>query len=174
MHFEYEIGPDEYVAAQHLYLKLSRDQRRPQWTAFCILGGLLLILMVLTRGTFGWGEVILVLMGTWLLYVGFLNLFPARYYRRAYRSANLAGKKFVVDVTAEGFEVAGESCSWRVRWPGVQLKGENEKVFMICSAGTIFMFGKKYLTDQQKQELCKLAGLASSGTPAESVVRVTD
>ena len=174
MHFEYEIGPDEYVAAQHLYLKLGRDRSRPQWTAFCMLGGLLLILIVLTRGTFGWGEVILLLMGTWLLYIGCLNLFPARYYRRANRSANLVGKKFVVDVTAEGFEVAGEYCSWRVRWPGVQIKGENEKVFMICSAGTIFMFGKKYLTDQQKQELRQLSGLESSRTPTESVVRVPD
>jgi len=159
MHFEYEIGADEYVAAQHLYLKLSRDQRRPQWTAFCLLGGLLLILVARTRVTFGWGEIVLMLMGIWLLYIGFLNLFPGRYYRRAYRSANLAGKKFVVDVTDEGFEVVGEYCTWRVQWPGVQLRGESERVFMICSAGTIFMFGKKYLTDPQQQELRKLSGV---------------
>ena len=159
MHFEYEIGPDEYVAAQSLYLKLSRDQRRVQWTAFCFLGGLLLILISRTRASFGWGEIVLMGMGTWLLYVGFLNLFPARYYRRAYRSANLGGKTFTVDLADDGFEVVGEYCTWRVQWPGVTLKGENEKVFMICSAGTIFMFGKKYLTDQQQQELRRLAGL---------------
>ena len=159
MHFEYEIGPEEYVAAQHLYLKLRRDQRRTQWTAFCFLGGLLLILIALTRVPLEWSGVLLIVMGTWLVYLGVLNLFPARYYRRAYRSAHLTGKKFVVDVTDAGFEVAGEFCTWRVQWPGVELKGENEKVLMICSGGTVFMFGKKYLTGQQQDELRRLAGL---------------
>lgn len=103
MHFEYEIGPDEYVAAQHLYLKLSRDQRRAQWTTFCLAAGSLLILIAFTRVTLGWSGILLVVLGTWLVYIGLLNLFPARYYRRAYRSANLTGKKFVVDANRRRF-----------------------------------------------------------------------
>ena len=56
-----------------------------------------------------------------------------------------------------------------VQWQGIGLKGENEKVFMICSTGgTIFMFGKKYLTDEQQQELRRLSGLASVNTSIRS------
>jgi hypothetical protein len=30
---------------------------------------------------------------------------------------------------------------------------------MLCSRGTIFMFGKRYLTDEQQLEIHRLAGL---------------
>jgi hypothetical protein len=40
----------------------------------------------------------------------------------------------------------------------MQVKSENDKVFGFSSQGTIFMFGKKYLTDEQQNS----AGLAAS------------
>ena len=159
MNFDYEISSEEYVASSLLYLKLKRDQNRLQWALFSIFGGVLFIFVALSRVKLGWAEDLLAILGLWWLYSGFLNLFPARYYRKAYQTADLAGKKFSADLNSEGFEVVGELCSWRVQWPGVRLKGENDKVIILCSAGTVFMFGKKYLTDQQQQELRRLAGL---------------
>jgi hypothetical protein len=93
------------------------------------------------------------------IYYGVGNFFPARHFRRAFHGAGLAGKKFKADVNEDGFEVTGDVCSWRIRWPGVQLKGEDERVIMLSSGGTIFMFGKKYLNNEQIQELRRLSGL---------------
>ncbi|HXJ89322.1 MAG TPA: hypothetical protein VMS18_21065 [Candidatus Binatia bacterium] len=162
MNFEYEIGPEEYVASQLLYLKLTRDRKRLQWGTFSIAGGVLFLLVGQSRSDFHWSEFLLTLMGIWWITIGFINFFPGRYYRRVYRTADLAGKKFTTNMNEDGFEVTGEYCCWRVRWPGVRLKGENERVFVICSAGTIFMFGKRYLADEQQKELRRFSGLVSS------------
>ncbi|HTT21877.1 MAG TPA: hypothetical protein VMG82_23310 [Candidatus Sulfotelmatobacter sp.] len=162
MHFEYEIGPDEYVASQVLYFKLSSGRKRLRGVAISILLSSLFILVAVSRGDFRWDDFFLILVAAWWFYAAFQNLFPESYYRRAYRSADLAGKKFKAEMSDEGFQVAGEDCAWRVRWPGVRWKGENGTVFLICTSGTIFMFGKKYLSDQQQQELRRLSGLVSS------------
>lgn len=162
MQFEYEIGPEEFVASSLLYLKLSRNRSYLQWGLFSIFGGLLFIIVAWSKAPFGWVDLLLMLVGLWWLYAGFSNFFPARHYRRAYRKADLAGKKFSAEINSAGFEVVGELCSWKVEWPGVRCKGENDKVFVLCSAGTVFMFGKKYLSDPQQQELRRLSGLAPS------------
>ncbi|HVN22153.1 MAG TPA: hypothetical protein VMU05_25425 [Dongiaceae bacterium] len=160
MRFEYEIGPEEYVASQVLYFKLSSGRKRLRNIVIGILLGVFLILVALSRGDFRWDDFFLVSVAIWWLYAVFQNLFPSRYYRRAYRTQDLAGKKFQANVNADGFEVVGDDCTWGVRWTGARVKGENDKVFIICSnGGTIFMFGKKYLTEQQQQELHRLAGL---------------
>ena len=161
MHFQYEIGPDEYVASQILYVKLNGDRKRLQWALFSIFGGFFLLLVAWMQVKSTWIELLPVVVAGWWIYAGFLNLFPARYYRRAYETADLAGKRFMADMNEQEFQVAGDLCSWRVKWAAVRLKGENEKVVVICSAGTVFMFGKKYLTSDQQQELRRLSGLLS-------------
>ena len=65
-------------------------------------------------------------------------------------------------MNGDGFELAEEFCNWRVQWSAVHLKGENERAFILCSYGTIFMFGKKYLTADQQEELRKLSGLVAA------------
>jgi hypothetical protein len=77
-----------------------------------------------------------------------------------YPKSEVIGKKFQADIHSDGFEVKGKSCSWQVPWSGVSLKAERERVFMLYVEGTIFMFGKKYLTDEQQNELRKLASFA--------------
>ena len=71
----------------------------------------------------------------------------------------MAGKRFRADVGEDGIEVADDVCSRKVRWPGVKLNGENEHIFVFYAPDTIFMFGKKYLNDEQQEELRKLSGL---------------
>lgn len=98
-----------------------------------------------------------------VLYAGLANLFPKWHIARAYRSTQFGGKQFHAEVTEHGIEVNAESYGWRVKWQDVQVKGENDRVFMLYSRGThtIFIFGKKYLTGEQQFELRALAGLAS-------------
>lgn len=66
---------------------------------------------------------------------------------------------FSADVNENGFEIKGEFCDWRVRWPGVILKGEDKQVFIFVSGGTIFIFGTKFLNGEQQKDLRKLSGL---------------
>src|SRR4029077_20621409 len=100
-----------------------------------------------------WATVLLATSGAWWIYLGLMNLFPRKYFRRAYATANLAGQRFKADADSEGLHGTGGLCSWSVRSPGVIMKEENDHVFMIHSQGTIFIFGKKYLDNEQQQEL---------------------
>ena len=159
MNFEYEIGADEFVASQLLYHKLSGGRKRIERGVFWILAGLLCIAVAWTEWSHNWGPILAALSGALCIYSGFVTFFPATYFRRAYPRSLVVDKRFKADVTEDGFEVTGESCSWHIRWPGVQFKGENEQVFMLYSHGTIFMFGKKYLSSEQQQQLRKLSGL---------------
>lgn len=104
---------------------------------------------------------LLAFVGAWLIYYGTVTLFPARYFRRVYQKSEVVGKRFNAEIKEEGFEVTGDLYSWGVQWPGVRVKGENELVFMLSSNNTIFMFGKKYLSRDQEQELRRLSGLVS-------------
>lgn len=105
---------------------------------------------------------LLAAIGVWWIYAGIASLFLARHFRRAYQGAEVAGKRFTADVNEDGFEVKGEFCTWRVQWAGVRRKGEDTQVFMFYSQGTVFMFGKKYLSIEQQQELRRLSGIPAA------------
>ena len=159
MHFEYEITADEYVASQILVNQLGGVRTRIRSVAIWILAGVFLILVTWNEGAVTWATVLLAAIGGWWIYAGVASLFPARHFRRAYRGAEVAGKRFIADVNGDGFEVKGEFCTWRVQWAGVLRKGEDSQVFILYSQGTVFMFGKRYLSIEQQQELRRLSGL---------------
>lgn len=75
------------------------------------------------------------------------------------KTSGLIGRKYAADVNADGFEVNGQEWGWRVKWPGVRDKGEDERVFMFYAANTLFIIGKKYLSEDQQKELRQLAKL---------------
>jgi hypothetical protein len=159
MRFEYEIPADEFVACQLLYYKLSGGRKRVVNAVGWIVAGLALMFIAWSERFVDSAPIILAAIGASWIYAGVASFFPARHFRRAYTKGDYAGKRFTADADADGFEVTGDLYSWRVRWPGVQLKAENEQVFMLYSRGTIFMFGKKFLTSEQQDELRKLSGL---------------
>jgi len=92
---------------------------------------------------------------------GIQMLYPTRYFRRAYRSFEFVGKSFQADADENGFHITGEFFEWRVKWPAVRLKGEDERVFMFVAGGTVYIFGKKFLSSDQQQELRRISGLKS-------------
>ncbi|SRR5258708_3410930 len=154
MQFEYQITVDDYVASQLLYWKLSKGRRHIEMGVWWTLVGTLFIVAAWNEHGLDYGPALLALSGAWLICAGMTNLFPSQYIRRAYRGLKLAGKKYQANLNEEGFEIVGDLCSWRVRWPGVLLKGESEHVFILNSEdGHLFMFGKKYLTEEQQQQL---------------------
>ncbi|HXQ26667.1 MAG TPA: YcxB family protein [Candidatus Acidoferrales bacterium] len=159
MHFEYEIPADEFVASQLLYHRLNSGRKPADRAAAWILAGLFFIVVAWSERTPKPPSFLLGVIGAWWIYAGVRNLFPSRFFRRAYRAFEFAGKGFEADVDENGFEVKGDFCDWRVRWPGVRLKGEDDRVFIFTSGGTIFTFGKKYLNSGQQQELRRLSGL---------------
>ena len=71
------------------------------------------------------------------------------------------GKSFQADADENGFHITGEFFEWRVKWPAVRLKGEDERVFMFVAGGTVYIFGKKFLSSDQQQELRRISGLKS-------------
>jgi hypothetical protein len=160
MQCEYEIGADEYVASQLLYAQLSGS--RPAKNGFAgILVGLVIIAIGYDEKFLDPAQIILAVIGAWFIYWGVRCFFPARHLRQAYAKSELAGKKFMADVNRDGFEVTSELWSWGVRWPGVRLKGEEERVFIFSSQATVFMFGKRFLNNEQQEDLRRLSGLSS-------------
>jgi hypothetical protein len=165
MRFEYEITADEYAASQLLYHKLSVGRKRVERVVGSFLAGLIFLGTAWTERSNDLSPLLLAIVGAFWIYSGAVTLFPARYFRRVYRKSEVVGKRFNAEINEEGFEVTGDLYSWGVRWPGVRVKGENELVFMLSSNKTIFMFGKKYLSSDQQQELRKLSGLMSPSNP---------
>jgi ABC-type nickel/cobalt efflux system permease component RcnA len=160
MHFEYEITADQFVASQLLNYKLSGGRKHRERAAQWILAGVILVAIAWSEWSLNWTPILLALIGAWWIYSAVKSLFLARYFRREYPKSDVAGKRFEADVGEDGFEVTGDQCSWRVRWPGVRVKGENEQVFMLHSHGTLFIFGKRYLNAEQQEHLRRLSGLA--------------
>jgi len=98
--------------------------------------------------------------GRFVVYLrGNFHAFPMRYFRRSYPQSEFSGKTYHAELDEEGFSVSGDSCSWRVRWTEVRLKGENQRVFMFSAKSTIFIFGKKYLADEQQKDIRRFAAL---------------
>ncbi|MGO9591608.1 MAG: YcxB family protein [Candidatus Acidiferrales bacterium] len=169
LQFQYEIPIDEYVAAQLLYHKLRKSDHRIGRAAFWILLGAAFVVVAFTVKTSAWAAtdssavplIILAAFGISWIYGGIRMLFPARHFRRAYGSSALVGQSYKADIDEKGFHVASELCEWSVKWPAVQIKGEDERVFIFFAANTIFIFGKKSLSAKQQEELRKLGGLKS-------------
>lgn len=165
MRFEYEITVDDFVAAQLLYYRLSEGRKQIERAFVWIVGGLFFCLVAWDEGHLSWAILLLAAIGIWWIWAGLVGLFPRWWFRRGYRESGLAGKRYRAEVCEEGFEVTGDVCTWRVRWQGAQVKGENKRVFVFYGANTIFIFGKKYLTGDQQEELRRLSGI--SPTPAQ-------
>ena len=162
MQFEYKIGIDEYVAAQVLYRKLHSRRKRLDAAIAWVLCGVVMIILPYNERPLTWSSSLLALMGVWWIYAGIMSLFPILYFKRSYRRSDLAGRTFKTNVRQDDFEVSGDTCSWRVKWAGVTVKGENQAVFLLYGP-TMFIFGKKYLSEQQQGELRAFAGLPDSG-----------
>jgi hypothetical protein len=153
MQFDYEIPVEEYVSAQVLYYRAYAKGRIVRRALVWVLLGLFFVLIPLFQWVVAWERILLLLMGSWCVYAGIASLYPTRYYRHSYPESGLAGKKYHADLDEYGFSVSGDSCSWQAPWTDVQHKGEDKRVFMLSGKATIFMFGKKYLTDEQQREI---------------------
>lgn len=158
MQFHYEIPVDEYAAAQMLYYTVNRKSKLVKRALGWVLLGLFFFLIALFRSA-EWGPILLLLTGAWFIYGGIASLFPTRYYRRAYPNSGLAGKNYHAELDENGFSVTGDSCSWRVLWSEARRKGEDKRVFMFAAKDRIFIFGKKYLTDEQQKDIRRFAAL---------------
>ena len=79
--------------------------------------------------------------------------------RRHSPQSGFAGKKYHAELDENGFSVSGDDCSWRVPWTEALIKSEDKLVFMISAKGTIFIFGKKYLTNEQQNAIRQFATL---------------
>jgi hypothetical protein len=152
MQFNYEIPADEFVAAQ-IALHTAKNKRRLIKKALgYMLLGVVFALVALFRYP-DLGPLSLLLVAAHFISVGITNLFPQRSFRKAYPLSQLEGKSYQAELDESGFLVSGDSCSWRVAWSEVHLKGENKRVFFFYAKGTIFIFGKKYLTDEQQRDI---------------------
>jgi hypothetical protein len=159
MQFDYEIPVEEFVAAQLLYYKAFAKGRVVKRASGWVLLGSFLVLIAVLRWAVDWVPILLLLTGGWFIYGGITILFPTRYYRRYYSQSGLAGKKYHAELDENGFAVSGDGCSWRVLWTEALLKGEGKDVFMFNGKSTIFIFGKKYLTEEQQAAIRQFAAL---------------
>jgi hypothetical protein len=150
MQFNYEIPADEFVAAQ-IAVHTARNKHRliKRALGYTILG-VVVGLVALFRYP-DLGPVLLLLVAANYICVGITNMFPHRYFRKGYPQSELEGKSYQAELDESGFLVSGDSCSWRVAWREVRSKAENKRVFIFCAKGDIFIFGKKYLTEEQQK-----------------------
>src|SRR5215813_4434903 len=165
MNFDYKITPDEYAAGQVHYYRMRRGSQRRQGAVITILAGLFFIIVAWNHRPFDRAQFVLAIVAAFVIYSGIVSLLlPARAFRKWYPASELADATFHADVNQDGFEVATALQSWRVKWQGVGIKAEDDRIFVFYSQGTIFTFGKQYLTAEQQAELRRLSGMIA--TPA--------
>jgi hypothetical protein len=157
MQFDYEIPVEEYAAAQVLYYKACAKGQVVKRAFGWVLLGSFFVLIAASRWAADWAPILLLLTGVWFVYGGIAALFPTPHYRRHYPQSGLAGKKYHAELDENGFSVSGDACGWRVLWTEALLKGEDKRVFMFSGKGTIFIFGKQYLTDEQQKGIRQFA-----------------
>jgi hypothetical protein len=116
-------------------------------------------------------RIFMVGIGVWWIYCGFVQLYPHRHFRKHYAESGLAGQKFLADVGADGLRVKSDLREWRVAWQGVTFKAQDELVIILYSAGTIFIFARKYLDEQQQAELCQISGLNAPAAKARVITQ---
>ena len=157
--FEYEIRVDEYAAAQSIYYNFTRRHSRTIRPLWRIFAGIVLIVAGGSQQGSDLASLLLAMIGAWWVYAGIALFFPAKYFRRAYKGAALAGEVFKAVINEKGLEITCDKCAWQVTWPGVTFKAEDKRVFVILSYGTLFIFGKKYLNSEQEKQIRELSGL---------------
>ncbi|HKD80920.1 MAG TPA: YcxB family protein [Candidatus Angelobacter sp.] len=152
MQFNYEIPADEFVAGQ-IVLHTAKDKRRlvKRALGYTLLGVLLGLVAFFRYPDLG--PLLLMMVAAYCVYAGITNLFPQRYFRKGYSRSGLAGKNYHAELDDNGFLVSGDSSNWRVAWTEVSIKGENKRVFMFYAKGDLFIFGKKYLTEEQQKDM---------------------
>jgi hypothetical protein len=155
MQFDYEIPAYEYGSAQVMYYHGSHRRLIKKAIGWG-LAGLLFVLTALFRFA-DFGPFLLLLTGLWFIYIAIVYLFPMRQIRRYYSKTGLAGKTYHAEADESGFSVTGNSCSWRALWTETSVKRENKRVFLFVAKETLFIFGKQYLTEEQQNELRRLA-----------------
>lgn len=159
--FEYQINVDHFAAAQSLYHKARLGWGRIRQGLAWILIGLFFMLVGCNERPTHWSQVLIAGLGVYWVYCGALRLsLPKWYFRRHYRGSGLSGKTFKTHTDETGFHVDGDAGGWSVKWCGVTLKREDKSVFMLYSLGTIFIFGKQYLTAEMQDEIRRLSGLS--------------
>jgi hypothetical protein len=162
MEFEYEVSADDYAEAVILYHTLSRGRWGAAGGLF-IVGGFLLTVGLIEREK-GLSPLLLVALGAFSIWLGIVSAFPRlssrKKYRKYFREMGIKGKTYLANVNAERLNIAGDDATWSRPWAEVSSKGEDRQLFMFSSRGTLFIFAKRYLTDEQQQELRSLTGLS--------------
>ncbi len=162
MEFEYEVSADDYADASILYYRLNRRRLGANTGSFFIFGGFLLM-VGLIEWEKGLSPLLLVVLGGFTIWFGVVNAFPRlssrKKLRKNFREFGIDGKKYQANVNEEGLNIAGDSATWSRSWADISLKGEAKQLFMFYSRGTLFIFAKRYLTDEQQGTLRGLSGL---------------
>ena len=162
MRFEYEITDDENIEAQLLLRKKILGPKLERKAMAYILAGLFFTVVPWSEQILSWSAAISIAIGTSWIYGGMRMLFPERLLRKSYQKQGIRGERYLAEVHEAGFEVTGDLCGWRVRWPGVKRKAEGKNVFTLYGANTVFIFGKQYMNSEQQEELRQLAGFGVS------------
>ena len=154
--FSYEITKQDYAAANLLFSRLSGHREKAMWSLFF---GVLLTALPFFQDSpkvlFALGS----LIGLWFLFRGIRGIFPNIGLGRYYQVQQLENEPYKAVVTQDGINVEGSLQGWKVKWPALTLRGENDKLFLLYCYPTVFIFGKRFLSNDQQGELRKLAGL---------------
>ena len=124
---------------------------------------MILLLVALLERDRGLSPILLGAIGVWWICVDIGRIFPGvfmrQYYRRVYQKFGIDRTKYLASIDDRVLQVEGENASWRVRWQEVSPKGEDPEVFMFHARGTMFIFAKRYLAEEQQRQLRSFSGL---------------
>jgi hypothetical protein len=156
MEFEYEVSAADYYDASIFYYRLNRRRLAAGSGSLFIFGGFLIVVGLIEKEK-GLSPLLLIALGAILIWFGVVGFFPRlsprKRFRKCFKELGIEGKKYRAAVDTEGINIVGDDTTWSRRWSDISSKGEDDKLFLFCSKFTMFIFAKRYLTEEQQQEL---------------------
>jgi YcxB-like protein len=150
--FSYEITQQDFVEGNALIC--AKLKRRRSWIV-SLLGVAVIAVPFSQVGPDGYMQVDLAsswpffLMGLLLMYWGIRYQSPRYLARLAYPNTGIEHRPFRAVVSAEGIRVQGLYSEWKYTWQAMLLAEESATLFALYTGLQIFVFGKRFMTEDQ-------------------------
>ena len=151
----YEITEDDYVEGMVLLSRRRKPRGSVRW-GMPLVGLTVLLLPLVSRepdGSYNAFLAGLSVFGAFLFYCGVIQHLTRWNSRRFYKRSGVVGERYTALFSPDHVLVEGKNVQWRIKWAGFSVREESEKVFMLYSAPIVYIFAKRYFTEDQISSL---------------------
>lgn len=151
----YEITVDDYAEAMKVLRRHVKGSAMARWGT-PLIGLAVLLLPFINREPDGSYDKFLLglsFIGAFLLFCGVAQHLTRWNSRIFYKRIGVAGQTYTARFSPEDILIESTNEQWRIKWPAFSVRDESEKVFMLYKVPLMYIFAKRYFTEEQLNSL---------------------